>query len=176
VSDGDGGAVDQPGAGSIASFAAEPFANFLAFSPDGGTLAIWGGGGTAALFDARTGERRARLDGFAGQVWDIAFSPDGALLAVASDHGLWLGDPMTLQTYTTINISTQITDVQFVDRGASIAAIGDTITLLPLVSTPQQACAAVRGFVDAEALAGAIGGQPIACRNLRRAESTPNGA
>jgi hypothetical protein len=75
-------------------------------------------------------------------------------------------------TSTTIDISSQITDVQFVDHGASIAAIGDTITLLPLVGTPQRACAAVRGFVNPDALTGALGGQPDACRDLRRSEPT----
>ncbi len=53
------------------------------FSPDGSRLALRGPGNTVALYDA-DGGLVARLDGHVAPVVDIAFSPDGALVATAS--------------------------------------------------------------------------------------------
>lgn len=54
----------------------------IAYSPDGETLAL-GGYQRVELLEARSGERRASLDGHPGAVTGVVFSPDGKTLAVA---------------------------------------------------------------------------------------------
>jgi WD40 repeat protein len=57
----------------------------LAFSPDGTLLASAGGDGTVILWDTKTWEPRATLQGHRPDVhlWAVAFSPDGKTLASA---------------------------------------------------------------------------------------------
>jgi WD40 repeat protein len=54
----------------------------VAFSPDGGTLAV-GGHQSVALLEAATGKARGTLAGHAGPVTCLAFSPDGRSLAAS---------------------------------------------------------------------------------------------
>jgi WD40 repeat protein len=61
--------------------------NGLFFSPDGTTLASTSDDGTAILWDARTGERRAVLRGHGVKVFDAAFRPDGARLLTNGADG-----------------------------------------------------------------------------------------
>ncbi len=56
-----------------------------AFSPDGGTLAVAGVGGTVSLWEVATGQRRGRRSGHAGAVNCLAFAPDGRRLASGGD-------------------------------------------------------------------------------------------
>jgi len=56
-----------------------------AFSPDGATLAAGGLDSMLWLWDAATGETRARLQGHSDYVRSVAFSPDGRTLASAGD-------------------------------------------------------------------------------------------
>ncbi len=58
----------------------------LAFSPGGARLAS-GGWDTVTFWNPRTGSRLGALHGFGRYVSGIAFSPDGKLLAVATDWG-----------------------------------------------------------------------------------------
>ena len=55
----------------------------VAFSRDGGTLAIASGGTTLALWDAATGVRKRQLKGYSGSVANVAFGPDGRTVASA---------------------------------------------------------------------------------------------
>ena len=67
----------------------------LAFSPDGQTLASGSGSwdNSVKLWEVSTGKVTARLKGHSGGVNCVAFSPDGKLLASASeDHTLVLWD------------------------------------------------------------------------------------
>src|SRR5437763_14460514 len=68
----------------------------LAFSPDGGTLAMALDNGTVKLWDVPSGEVRLTLEAHKGAVWAVAFSPDGQTLATASsDSTIRLWDPAT---------------------------------------------------------------------------------
>jgi WD40 repeat protein len=58
----------------------------VAFSPDGRSIASTGLGADVKVWDAATGQRRARLGGDA-VVFALAWHPDGQRLAVAGDDG-----------------------------------------------------------------------------------------
>ena len=66
--------------------------NAVAFSPDGGTVAVGTGAGVVLLVDRETTERRV-LRGHSDQVYSLAFSPDGRALATGTWEGdLWIWD------------------------------------------------------------------------------------
>ncbi len=72
----------------------------LAFSPDGKKIAAAGASKEApaiTLWDAATGEPAGRLTGFTGNVFSVAFSPDGTLIAAGTQAGrISLWDTATL--------------------------------------------------------------------------------
>ena len=64
----------------------------LVFSPDGAILVSGHNSGTIQLWDAKTGERIAVLDGHTQQVEALKFSPDGEMLVSTGQDGtifLW---------------------------------------------------------------------------------------
>jgi hypothetical protein len=73
----------------------------LALSPDGNFLATGGyvqdpPGGHALLWDLPRKEVRPLLGPTSGEIWTLAFSPDGRTVAAAeSRRGVWLLDPVT---------------------------------------------------------------------------------
>jgi hypothetical protein len=95
----------------------------LALSPDGKTLAIGGGKGTEYLFDASTGRQIEGLPGgSAGNAFAVTFSPNGKMLAVATDfHGLQLWD-LTTRTLLLGASQGSATSVAFSPDGTIVAA------------------------------------------------------
>ena len=57
----------------------------VAFSPDGGTLAMRHGDGTVKLWEATTGQHISLLP--IESAWSMAYSPDGNTLALGRHHG-----------------------------------------------------------------------------------------
>jgi RNA polymerase sigma factor (sigma-70 family) len=53
----------------------------LIFSPDGRILAVPDDGGTVRVLETDTGQERTRFTGHVGEIWSLAFSPDGRRLA-----------------------------------------------------------------------------------------------
>ena len=65
----------------------------LVFSPDGAILLSGHSSGTIQLWDAKTGDRIAALDGHTQQVETLKFSPDGEMLvSTAQDGTIFLWD------------------------------------------------------------------------------------
>lgn len=59
----------------------------LAWSPDGRWIATTGHHGTAAVWDAATGDLELTIPGHTGHIWELDWSPDGTRLATAADDG-----------------------------------------------------------------------------------------
>jgi WD40 repeat protein len=59
----------------------------LAFSPDGGRIAVGSVGGEVRLYDTADGARKQTLPGHQGAVFAIAFRPDGKLVASGGFDG-----------------------------------------------------------------------------------------
>ena len=65
----------------------------LVFSPDGAILVNGHGSGTIQLWDVKTGDRIAALDGHTQEVETLKFSPDGeTLVSTAQDGTIFLWD------------------------------------------------------------------------------------
>ncbi|MEO2030388.1 MAG: serine/threonine-protein kinase [Fuerstiella sp.] len=60
---------------------------YLAFSPDGETMAVAGGADSVVLMDADTGEIHSTIVTGHGEVNGVEFSKDGSMLATAGDDG-----------------------------------------------------------------------------------------
>ena len=74
-----------------------PFRNwvsYLAFSPDGTTLAV-GNWHRILLWEATTGKDLLTLGGHANQVGRVTFAPDGKTVATQSEDAMILWDPQT---------------------------------------------------------------------------------
>lgn len=89
---------------SIWSFSPGDALTSLSFSPDGNQLAVGGATGIVRLLDAATGQPTLTLAGHTYLVFDLAYSPNGKLLATSSWDGsaiLWdLTSGKELRTFT----------------------------------------------------------------------------
>jgi WD40 repeat protein len=98
------------------------FITRLAWSPDGGRLALAHGGGLWLWDDGFAAAPSRRLDGHTAPVKDAAFSPDGAILASASaDATARLWDASTGQPLRTLALPDSVNAVAFSVDGRTLA-------------------------------------------------------
>lgn len=102
----------------------------LAFSPDGATLAAGNEAGVVQLWRVSDGTRLHTLKG-SGEILDVAFSPDGTLLASAgAEVRLWrVGDGALLRALVKLQTRDYVSSVAFRPDGAILAMGGDTVRL-----------------------------------------------
>jgi hypothetical protein len=111
----------------------------MAISPDGKWLAV-GGGADAQLFEVATGKKVRQL-GTVSSVSSIDWSPDGALIAVATGAAELFGangDPIATFTYATgknpngsdITAQAIVFDVRWIAGSQKLVATSDTLFLL----------------------------------------------
>jgi WD40 repeat protein len=108
----------------------------LAFSPDGGTLAVGSGdsekSGETLLWDVATGRRRATLRGHQHRVVSLAFSPDGKSLTSGSlDQTVNIWDLAGGKEVRTIEgLDQGVSAVAYSRDGTKLAvAAGDTLSI-----------------------------------------------
>jgi len=100
----------------------------LTFTPDETILASAGGNAddfAIYLWDVVNNQSLGTLDGHTGIVWDVAFSPNGQLLAsVSSDGTLKVWDWRNKSIVYTQNFPGQVVSVSFSPDGQSLAVGG----------------------------------------------------
>jgi WD40 repeat protein len=97
----------------------------IAFSPDGATLAN-SKGDTVMLWDVEARQAHGPLEGHLSMVRNLAFSPDGAMLATSSrDNTVKLWDVAERTEITTLRgHSSRVASVAFSPDGATLASGG----------------------------------------------------
>jgi WD40 repeat protein len=113
--------------------------NAIAFSPGSGRIA-WGGDGTTVPIRAVGTGPRLEITGLKGFVASIAFSPDGALLAIADLDEVLVYDAVggALKWGGPIEAQRSVNFVAFTPDGASVIATTDDVVAV-LDSTSGQA-------------------------------------
>ncbi|TXH70622.1 MAG: TIR domain-containing protein [Thiothrix sp.] len=102
--------------------------NAIAFSPDGSTIATASWDHTAALWDARSGERRLTFQ-HDQKVTAVALSPDGSSLATASyDHTAALWDARSGERRLVLLHENLVRAVAFSPDGSTLAIASDNHT------------------------------------------------
>ena len=100
----------------------------LAFTRDGNVLAAAGGNDqdfAIRVWDVVNGQSLAELKGHAGIVWEVAFSPDGQLLAsVSSDQSAKVWDWRSRTLLTSLDFPGQVVSVSFSPDGQTLAVGG----------------------------------------------------
>ncbi len=133
----------------------------MAFSPDGAILASGSWDGTARLWDLAAGREIRTLEGYLG-TGAVAFSADGAALAVTSPGGVRLLDPKTWNEVHTLP-GPYINALAFSPGGGTLAAGSQDGTVLLWDTETWRRAAALEGHVaDVNSLAFSLDGATLA--------------
>ncbi|CAD8043917.1 unnamed protein product [Paramecium primaurelia] len=99
----------------------------VCFSPDGNILASGSYDNSICLWDVKTGQQKAKLDGYTHYVMSVCFSPDGNTLASGSDdNSICLWDVKTGQQKAKLDGYTHyVMSVCFSPDGNTLASGSD---------------------------------------------------
>lgn len=93
--------------------------SLLAFSPDGSVLAVGPQDATVRLWSVTDGKAIASLEAVGAKVYDLQFSPDGALLLAGSDSGVDVWSTKTWESVQALeNITSPVGRIAFSTDGS----------------------------------------------------------
>jgi WD40 repeat protein/tRNA A-37 threonylcarbamoyl transferase component Bud32 len=99
--------------------------NGVAISPDGKWLASAANGDAIKLWDLARGALRHTLAGRANFLWDVAFSPDGSLVAGTTDRTVKLWDSAGGKERLTLTADSQVVRIAFAPDGKTLASVSE---------------------------------------------------
>ena len=94
----------------------------IAISPDGGSVAV-AGGGEVRFFDAGTYKQIGEPVRGTGQLESVAYSPDGRTVAIGGDHIVWLIDAGTREKLAETAIEGLAARVAFTSDGSQLVVL-----------------------------------------------------
>ncbi len=144
--------------------------HWVAFSPDGKTLASVSRNYTVMLWDVGTGKETATLKGHTGAVFGIAFSPDGKTVASGSDDGtIKLWDVATAKETAALQVPRDfVRSLAYSADGKTLASgtFGGKVTLWDVESKKERSTVKLESFSYLSGFAFRPDGKVLAIANF----------